>query len=74
MSTTTQQDLLARAPEGLDKAMDRIDGRLAPLFRRWPALTKLELAELHRLYDERMRLARHSGARRRALTAQERST
>ena len=74
MSMSIHQDLLARAPEGLDEAKDRIESRLAPLFRRWPALTKVELAELHRLYDERMRLARHSGARRRALTAQGRST
>ena len=75
MAESFQGDPWAIAPEGLDKAKDDHDRRLTPLFRRWPALDKLELAELHRLWDERLRLARHSGARRRALTtAEERSS
>jgi hypothetical protein len=64
-------DLSALGREGVEKAKAVRDGRLASLFRRWPAVSKLELAELRRLHDERLRLARHSGARRRALlTAQ----
>ncbi len=42
------------------------DDRLEPLFRRWPRLTRNELAELTRLYRERMRVAKHVGRRRRA--------
>jgi len=53
-------------PEGLDRAKADIDAQLMALFRRWPELSNLELAELHCLYDERLRLARHSGARRRS--------
>jgi len=37
------------------------DDRLATLFRRWPKLAGRELQELRRLYDERLRLARHFG-------------
>ena len=41
------------------------DERLTALFRRWPALAARELRELRRLYDERLRLARHVGRKRR---------
>jgi hypothetical protein len=41
------------------------DDRLATLFRRWPKLAGRELNELRRLYDERLRLARHFGGLRR---------
>jgi len=41
------------------------DARLAALFRRWPRLGGRELNELRRLYDERLRLARHFGRLRR---------
>lgn len=41
------------------------DARLAALFRRWPKLAGRELNELRRLYDERLRLARHFGRLRR---------
>jgi hypothetical protein len=37
------------------------DARLAALFRRWPRLAGREHKELRRLYDERLRLARHFG-------------
>jgi len=37
------------------------DERLAALFRKWPSLAGRELQELRRLYDERLRLARHFG-------------
>ena len=60
-------DLSALGRDGVEKAKAVRDGRVSSLFRRWPAVSKLELAELRRLHDERLRLARHSGARRRAL-------
>jgi hypothetical protein len=41
------------------------DDRLATLFRRWPRLASRESQELRRLYDERLRLARHFGRVRR---------
>ena len=37
------------------------DERIAILFRKWPKLAGRELQELRRLYDERLRLARHFG-------------
>jgi hypothetical protein len=40
------------------------DAELAPLFRRWPALSRFELAELRRMYTERLRIARFLGRRR----------
>jgi hypothetical protein len=43
-----------------DARRDR-DERMSLLFRRWPALSKIELRELRRLSDERQRLARHVG-------------
>jgi hypothetical protein len=48
-------DVLAEAREARDR-------KIAPLFRRWPKLTRPELRELRRLYEERVRLARHWGA------------
>jgi hypothetical protein len=41
------------------------DDRLEPLFRRWPRLTRNELAELAQLYRERIRVAKHVAWRRR---------
>jgi hypothetical protein len=41
------------------------DDRIAALFRTWPKLAARELRELRRLYDERLRLARHLGRLRR---------
>jgi hypothetical protein len=40
------------------------DERIAPLFRRWPALSRIELSQLRRLYAERLRIARSLGRRR----------
>jgi hypothetical protein len=37
------------------------DERLAPLFRRWPALSRVELRQLRVLYAERVRIARYLG-------------
>jgi hypothetical protein len=51
--------------EVLADAREARDRKIAPLFRRWPKLTSPELRELRRLYEERVRLARHWGALRR---------
>jgi hypothetical protein len=40
------------------------DAKIAPLFRRWPALSRSELRQLRRLYAERLRIARYLGRRR----------
>lgn len=40
------------------------DAKLAPLFRRWPTLSRFELAELRHVYAERLRIARYLGRRR----------
>jgi hypothetical protein len=37
------------------------DERLAPLFRRWPGLSRLELRELEHVYRDRLRIARYLG-------------
>jgi S-adenosylmethionine:diacylglycerol 3-amino-3-carboxypropyl transferase len=37
------------------------DDELAPLFQRWPALNRLELRRLRRMYAERLRIARYVG-------------
>ena len=47
-----------------DARQDR-DDRMSTLFASWPSLTKLEMRELRKLSDERQRLARHVGIRRR---------
>jgi hypothetical protein len=41
------------------------DERMSLLFRSWPSLSKIELRELRKLNDERQRLARYAGIRRR---------
>lgn len=40
------------------------DEQLTPLFRRWPALSRIEMSALRRAYDERLRIAKHLGRRR----------
>jgi hypothetical protein len=61
------QNLSALSDEALERERDACDERLRPLFRRWPSLTRGEMRELRRAYDERLRLARWIGrARRRA--------
>ena len=47
-----------------DARHDR-DERMSILFRSWPSLSKLEIRELRTLSDERQRLARYVGIRRR---------
>ena len=50
--------------EGLKRENDERDRRLTPLFRRWPSLNAIEMTELRRLFDERIRLARRIGSLR----------
>jgi hypothetical protein len=59
------EDLSELKPEALELAARARDKRLGPLFRRWPSLSRLELSELKRLYNERLRLARYLGKRSR---------
>jgi hypothetical protein len=47
-----------------DARQDR-DERMSILFRSWSSLSKFEMRELRKLSDERQRLARHVGIRRR---------
>ena len=58
------QDLSALSPERVSQAANVRDKRLSALFRRWPSLSKVETTELKRLYDERLRVAKHVGAMR----------
>jgi hypothetical protein len=57
-------DLTAVGPAELAKQRELRDDRLATLFRRWPALNRLEHGQLQRLYAERLRIARYVGRRR----------
>jgi len=66
-------DVIEKLPKNLtvldedelrDARQDR-DQRMSTLFAGWPSLTKLEMRELRTLSDERQRLARHVGIRRR---------
>ena len=59
------EDLSELDPRALEGATDSRDKRLSPLFRRWPSLSRVERSELKRLYNERLRLARHLGKRNR---------
>jgi hypothetical protein len=51
-------------PDALEHAAIAREKRLSPLFRRWPALSGVELAELMRLYNERVLIAKYLGRRR----------
>ena len=57
-------DLAAMATTELSQQRAIRDDKLTPLFRRWPALTRLELGELRRMYADRLRIARNLGSRR----------
>jgi hypothetical protein len=59
------QDLSALSDETLQRERDMRDETLRPLFRRWPSLNRMEMRELRRVYDERLRLARWIGRARR---------
>jgi len=58
-------DLAAMATTELSQQRAIRDDRLAPLFQRWPALSRLELRELRRMYADRLRIAKYLGRRRR---------
>jgi hypothetical protein len=58
------EDLSAAGPEVLQDAAKMQDDLMSPLFRRWPRLSRSELAELRRLYSERLRVAKYIGRRR----------
>jgi len=38
------------------------DDKIAPLFQRWPALSRIELRQLRQLYAERLRIAKYLGS------------
>jgi len=58
------EDLAAMPPRELAEQRALRDDRLAPLFRRWPALSRHELGQLRTMYAERLAIARHLGRRR----------
>jgi hypothetical protein len=58
------QDLTALDPAELSLQRDLRDEHLVPLFRRWPALSRVELRRLKHLYLESVRIAKHLGQRR----------
>jgi len=68
------KDVSVLGRQGLRRARDARDERLSVLFRRWPALNKIELSEIRRLHDERQRLARYVGMLRRRQRAESRRT
>ena len=58
-------DDLAAMPEAeLSEQRAVRDDKLAPLFQRWPALSRFELGQLRRMYAERLKIARYLGRRR----------
>ena len=65
MASERHESLAGLSRADLLRRRHRADERLTPLFRRWPALSELELRELRRVYDERQRLAKHLGRLRR---------
>lgn len=56
-------DLDAMADAELSEQEALRDDQLTLFFRRWPALSKLELSKLRRLYAERLRIAKYLGRR-----------
>ena len=57
-------DLKAMAPSELSEQRALRDARIAPLFRRWPDLSRFELRQLRQIYAERLRIAKYLGRRR----------
>jgi hypothetical protein len=57
-------DLASMDAEALARQRSLRDEFLAPLFRRWPELSRIELFELRSTYRERLRIARFLGRRR----------
>jgi hypothetical protein len=58
------EDLAAVGYAELSEQRAIRDDELAPLFQRWPSLSRPELGRLRRLYAERLRIARYLGRRR----------
>jgi hypothetical protein len=58
-------DLAVMAETELSEHAAVRDAKLAPLFRRWPALSRSELGQLRQIYAERLKIARYLGRRRR---------
>ena len=54
-------DLAAMESDELATQRAIRDERLTRLFRRWPALSRLEVRELKTIYGERLRIAKHLG-------------
>ena len=57
-------DLAAVGDAELSEQRAIRDERLAPLFKRWPALSRPELGRLRQMYEERLRIAKYLGRRR----------
>ena len=58
------EDLAAVGYAELSEQRAIRDDKLAPLFQRWPSLSRPELGQLRQLYAERLRIARYLGRRR----------
>ena len=57
-------DLKVLAPAELAEQRAIRDAEIAPLFRRWPDLSRFELRQLRQMYLERLRIAKYLGRRR----------
>jgi hypothetical protein len=57
-------DLAAMPATELSQQRAIRDDKIAPLFRRWPALSRFELRQLRQIYAERLRIAKYLGRRR----------
>ena len=57
-------DLAAMTETELSEQRAVRDDKLAPLFKRWPALSRFELGQLRHMYADRLRIARYLGRRR----------
>ena len=58
-------DLAAMETDDLTQQVTVRDELLAPLFRRWPRLNRVEMRKLKTLYAERVRIAKYLGKLRR---------
>ena len=58
-------DLAAMETDDLTEQVTVRDELLAPLFRRWPRLNRVEMRKLKILYAERVRIAKYLGRLRR---------
>ena len=72
MSAPLPEDLSELGERTVAKERVARDNRLAALFRRWGNLDRSEMRELRRLHDERMRIARYVGRRRRRRSTEQR--